>query len=74
MARHGAHAHHPASRQHRRQWALQRPSYGVVPRLRALGATAQLTEDEEVGVVIVDHGSRRAESNDMLVQFAELYR
>lgn len=25
-------------------------------------------------VIIVDHGSRRAESNDMLHQFAELYR
>ncbi len=29
---------------------------------------------ETVGVVIVDHGSRKAESNDMLFEFAELYR
>lgn len=27
-----------------------------------------------VGVVVVDHGSKRPESNDMLVQFAELYQ
>lgn len=27
-----------------------------------------------VGVVIVDHGSRKAESNEMLLEFAALYR
>ncbi|GAB4814681.1 hypothetical protein N2152v2_001727 [Parachlorella kessleri] len=31
-------------------------------------------EDPSVGVVIVDHGSRRAESNEMLQQFAQLYQ
>lgn len=30
--------------------------------------------EQTVGVVIVDHGSRKAESNDMLHEFAELYR
>jgi sirohydrochlorin ferrochelatase len=29
---------------------------------------------EKIGVVIVDHGSRRAESNDMLLEVVELFR
>jgi hypothetical protein len=32
------------------------------------------SSQDGVGVVIVDHGSRKAESNDMLLEFAELYR
>ena len=29
---------------------------------------------EEVAVILVDHGSKRAEANDMLLEFASLYR
>ena len=32
------------------------------------------TPEVVLGVVIVDHGSRRAESNAMLNEFAEIYR
>ena len=35
---------------------------------------AQVPVDDGVGVVIVDHGSRRPESNDMLHEFASLYK
>lgn len=34
----------------------------------------QKIEPHEVGVVIVDHGSRRKESNDMLLQVVEVFR
>jgi sirohydrochlorin ferrochelatase len=29
---------------------------------------------DDTGLIIVDHGSRRAESNDMLIQFVEMFR
>jgi len=32
------------------------------------------SSDGEVGVVIVDHGSRQSSSNAMLVEFVELYK
>jgi len=31
-------------------------------------------EADRIGVIIVDHGSRRAESNDMLLRVVDLYR
>lgn len=41
-------------------------------RPRGLGAAA--ASDGEAAIVLVDHGSRRQEANDMLEQFAEVYR
>lgn len=35
---------------------------------------ASSTLPQEIGIVIVDHGSRRAESNDLLLEVAELFR
>ena len=32
------------------------------------------TEQGDLGVVIVDHGSKRKASNDMLIEFVELYK
>ena len=53
----------------------------VARRRNAAAAAADSAEVDAVAspsrmeaVIIVDHGSRRAESNDMLHQFAELYR
>lgn len=37
-------------------------------------ASAAASGSNSVGVVIVDHGSRKAESNDMLFEFVELYK
>lgn len=39
-------------------------------------ASAELcsSSDEGLAVVLVDHGSKRAEANRMLEEFAELYR
>ncbi|PNH04072.1 Sirohydrochlorin cobaltochelatase [Tetrabaena socialis] len=37
------------------------------------GAGAQQAKVDKVGVVIVDHGSRKKESNEMLVEFGRLY-
>lgn len=31
-------------------------------------------KQENVGIIIVDHGSRRKESNELLLQFVELFR
>lgn len=31
-------------------------------------------DDDETAIVLVDHGSKRAEANAMLEDFAELYR
>ena len=36
--------------------------------------TPQETEMRETGIVIVDHGSRVAESNDMLLRVVELFK
>lgn len=33
-----------------------------------MGSSAKL------GIVLIDHGSRKKESNDMLLEMAELYR
>lgn len=38
-----------------------------------LGWPAPAAPDDTLGVVIVDHGSRREQSNEMLVEFAQLY-
>lgn len=35
---------------------------------------AQHRSSEKVGIVIVDHGSRRAESNDLLKEVVEMFR
>ena len=45
------------------------------PRLRQLagGSGAQAAKPIEA-VIIVDHGSRRDESNQMLYEFADIYR
>ena len=37
-------------------------------------ATPIPSEIEDVGIVIVDHGSKRAESNEMLIQFVDQFR
>lgn len=41
---------------------------------RTDGAQAALADREHTGIVIVDHGSRRAESNQMLESFVEMFR
>lgn len=43
-------------------------------QLAAVAARPGNDAREVVGVVVVDHGSKRAASNEMLVEFAELYR
>lgn len=54
-------------------------SYGS-PSHRSTSPTASslLTEHhlagDFIGVVVVDHGSRRSESNDMLIEFANVYK
>jgi hypothetical protein len=73
---------HPSLRQLRGQICKRDQLEGgyVRSRLasRARAAAAPIgsggAEAATVGVVIVDHGSRRAQSNEMLVEFAALYR
>lgn len=43
-------------------------------RLRCSHSSANGCEAAELGVVIVDHGSRREASNEMLIEFCDLYR
>ena len=40
----------------------------------AAASQASTAAPEETAVVVVDHGSRRSEANDMLFDFVELYR
>lgn len=37
-------------------------------------SSAMLPSEDGVAVVLVDHGSKRTEANDMLEEFAALYR
>lgn len=36
--------------------------------------SASLSAEDDVAIIIVDHGSKRPEANDMLEEFAALYR
>jgi sirohydrochlorin ferrochelatase len=45
-----------------------------VPATAATAAAAAATTSDRLGVVIVDHGSRRAASNDALLAFCDVYR
>jgi carbamoylphosphate synthase small subunit len=47
----------------------------AIPPARAMeNAVASSSSNDDVAVVIVDHGSKRSEANSMLEDFAELYR
>jgi hypothetical protein len=45
----------------------------VLPRAGSNGGSSQ-GGDNELGVVIVDHGSRKAEANESLFEFVDLYK
>ena len=53
---------------------VQSNGWGSPADLRPAGLAALGLAAESVGVVIVDHGSRRTESNDLLLQVAALFR
>ena len=54
--------------------ARQRRSDAVIASAMAKATASAVSPVHVEAVVIVDHGSRRAESNAMLHQFAELYK
>ncbi|KAL4422405.1 hypothetical protein ABPG75_008602 [Micractinium tetrahymenae] len=54
--------------------ALRRPGSLRRRCCAAAAVNGSAAAGETVGVVIVDHGSRKAESNDTLFEFAALYR
>jgi hypothetical protein len=60
--------------------AARRTTTTAAPRRRVASSNGAATPTmpppppRHVGVVVVDHGSRRAESNAMLVEFCALYR
>ncbi len=46
----------------------------LAPLLTSASLASLGLRDEEVGIVIVDHGSRRSESNDLLLKVAEAFQ
>ncbi|KAI3429802.1 hypothetical protein D9Q98_010115 [Chlorella vulgaris] len=57
----------------RRRAAAGRRNPTVLPRAGSNGGSSQ-GGDNELGVVIVDHGSRKAEANESLFEFVDLYK
>ena len=53
-----------------RHWCRSAVSHPLATRATGNGSSME----EAVGVVIVDHGSKRAEANEMLEEFASMYR
>ncbi len=73
----GTRANLPArtiSVQHNRKTSVRKTAEHSLRAVRSSMATACLPSDEDVAVVLVDHGSKRSEANDMLEEFAALYR
>lgn len=71
-----AHSHMQQRFTHLQSLKGWKPARGQAARCRTFYCAAQSasTQQSREAIVLVDHGSKRAEANAMLEQFAEVYR